>query len=82
MPSFSLRGNSLHVSGRTLPPTHGFAGKPPRASSCHVVYAIVAERGKTLQLPFFSRVSLRNAAEMIHNLGVSVSYQGIPNHTK
>lgn len=35
--------------------------------------------GDELRLPFFSRVALRNSVEVIENLGMSVSFQVIPN---
>lgn len=62
-----------------LPESHSFNGAAPSPSECHVVFAVVAKRGDDQRLPFFSRVSLRNAAEAIRNLGVEVSYQIVPN---
>ena len=63
-----------------LQPTHSFAGEVPDPQTCHVVFAIVAEPGRDLRLPFFSRVALRNSAEVIQNLGAHVSFQPIENH--
>jgi len=58
-----------------LPPTHQIAHPAAAivATDYEVAYAIIARRGRDLQLPFFSKVTLRNAARLLQQLGYRVT---------
>lgn len=62
-----------------LPETHKIGVGPVDLRDWRVVFAIVAPSGKALRLPFFSRVALRNAAQLISQLGAAVYFQAIDN---
>lgn len=49
----------------------------PKAADFHIVYAIISGSTKTLDIPFFSKVSLRNAKRRLELIGYSVSVQKI-----
>jgi len=63
-----------------LPASHklGNTARRPRADRFEVAYAIVSRSTKPLELPFFSRVSLRHSTEMLRTLGFSVTLTKIP----
>lgn len=65
-----------------LPASHSIGDATPDPESCRVVFAVVAKQGQDFRLPFFSRVALRNSAEVIRNLGVQVSLQSIANDAR
>jgi uncharacterized protein (TIGR04141 family) len=56
-----------------LPATHKLPTAAVRASDYEVVYAIVSRSKSALDLPFFSKVSLRVAVRRIRALGYNVS---------
>lgn len=64
-----------------LPERLRFPVDRPRPEDCHVIFAIVPAAGRHLRLPFFSRLALRNAAELIETHGVRVTYQEIVNES-
>lgn len=45
----------------------------PRASSWEVAYVVASKSAKALRLPFFSRVTLRNAVRQLDSLGFHVT---------
>lgn len=49
----------------------------PNASDYRVTYAIATSKNLPLELPFFSKVSLKNAASHLHALGFNVSLTAI-----
>ena len=64
-----------------LPATHRLA-QPAAAivpSEYEVAYAIIPRRGRQLVLPFFSKVTMRNAARLLRQIGFRVSLTAIPN---
>ena len=64
-----------------LPDSHRLAAVEPRpeSSAYRVVFAIVsAETGTELTLPFFSRLSFRNAAQTLRGYGYQVALAKIP----
>jgi uncharacterized protein (TIGR04141 family) len=64
---------------RLLPPEKRIGEAPIDLREWRVVFAIVAPANKPLRLPFFSRVALRNAAQLIGQLGAAVFVQPITN---
>ena len=65
-----------------LPDSHSIGNVTIDPGSCRVVFAVVAKQGQNFRLPFFSRVALRNSAEVIRSLGVQVSLQSIANEAQ
>jgi uncharacterized protein (TIGR04141 family) len=63
-----------------LPSSHRWGDPSAQvvADQFEVCYAIVARKKRALELPFFSRVSLRAAAKNIRQLGMKVSLLTIP----
>lgn len=62
-----------------LPGSHKIGAGPVDLRDWRVVFAVVAPQGKALRLPFFSRVALRNSAQLISQLGAAVHFQAIEN---
>jgi len=63
-----------------LPATHRLA-QPAAAivpGEYEVAYAIIARRGAHFVLPFFSKVTLRNAARVLRQIGYTVTLTAIP----
>jgi len=58
-----------------LPPTHRVANPAATivAAEYEVAFAIITPRNKDLRLPFFSKVTLRNAARLLQRLGYRVT---------
>jgi len=52
-------------------------GDPIRSADYEVVYAIVLPAGKELQLPFFSRITLRNTTRLLQQMGFKYSLAAI-----
>ena len=48
-------------------------------SDFEVAYAVIAKPGKELTLPFFSRLTLRNAVQVLRGLGFGVTLTSVPN---
>lgn len=63
-----------------LPDSHklGNTERRPRADSYEVAYAVISRSARPLELPFFSKVNLRHAAEQLQTLGFSVTLTKIP----
>ena len=64
-----------------LPPSHKLADFRPRpdASAFRIVFAVVStETGKTLTLPFFSRLNARHAVQAMEGYGYRVEMAKIP----
>ena len=49
----------------------------PDASDYQVIFAIISKKGRDLELPFFSKVSLRNAKRRLEAFGYKVALQKI-----
>jgi len=64
---------------QVLPPSHRLPDPADSiiASEFEVAYAVVARRGKSLDLPFFSKVNLRNAVQLLTQFGYHVSLTAI-----
>ena len=62
-----------------LPASHRVGWEQPDAREYEVVYAIVEASGRALveALPFFSRLTLRNAARQLVAVGFSVAAVGV-----
>jgi len=43
-----------------------------------VAYGVITSRGRELQLPFFSKVNLRNATRLLQQFGYAVTLTPIP----
>jgi uncharacterized protein (TIGR04141 family) len=72
--SFRLGFNEL------LPPSHQ-RPDPARAvipSEFEIAYGIITPRGRALSLPFFSKLSLRNASRLLLQFGYRVTVTEIP----
>ena len=50
----------------------------PNASEYEIVYAIISKSDKELDIPFFSKVNIRNAKRRLETFGYTVSLQKIP----
>jgi len=66
-PAFRKAGNRL------LPSSHKLPEMAVRASDYEVIYAVVSRSKSELDLPFFSKVSLRVAVKRLRALGYKVS---------
>jgi uncharacterized protein (TIGR04141 family) len=65
------------VNGK-LPSSHHIdLKKQPVAGDYEIVFAIISSSSKVLDLPFFSKVSLRNARRRLATFGYKVSFQKI-----
>lgn len=64
-----------------LPASHKFSNETdkPKASDYEIVYAIISSSNNDLEIPFFSKVSLRNAKRRLETYGYKVSLQKIKN---
>ncbi len=62
-----------------LPPTHRFsdATARPNATEYEVIYGIISDSDKPLDIPFFSKVSLKNARRRLSTYGYQVSLKQI-----
>lgn len=62
-----------------LPPTHQLADviNPPDARKYEIVFAIISKSNNPLDIPFFSKVSLRNAQRRLRLYGYKVSKKKI-----
>jgi uncharacterized protein (TIGR04141 family) len=49
----------------------------PKASDYTIVYGIISGSSKSLDIPFFSKVSLRNAKRRLELIGYDVNVQKI-----
>lgn len=59
---------------RKLPASHELnLSCPPKSSDYNVVFAIISKSGKELDIPFFSKISLKNAKRTLETFGYSVS---------
>jgi uncharacterized protein (TIGR04141 family) len=65
---------------RRLPSSHRFRDpdKRPPPGDYEIAFAVISEVQGKLRLPFFSRVTLRNAARQLRNFGFSVTCTKIP----
>lgn len=65
-----------------LPVSHKFTNEnaKPKASDYEIVYAIISSSNNDLEIPFFSKVSLRNAKRRLETYGYKVSLQKIKNN--
>ena len=52
--------------------------KKPTASQYELAYVVISQSQKKLQLPFFSRVTLRNAHDLATSLGHKVTLTSVP----
>lgn len=64
-----------------LPASHAFANPTERIQprEFEVNYAIISPRGRALELPFFSKVNLKNAADLLQSFGFEVTFTSIEN---
>jgi len=64
-----------------LPQSHRFndPAVPPDPHAYEVAYAIVGTRGRELTLPFFSMVNLKNASDLLSQIGFRVTLTHIEN---
>jgi len=64
---------------KKLPKTHlwGAASDPVRTQDFEVGYAIIMKGAKPLNLPFFSKVNLKNAASLLRSFGYRVTLTAI-----
>ena len=62
-----------------LPNSHKLSDplKQPNAKDYEGIFAIISMSAKKLDLPFFSKVSLRNAKRRLETFGYKVSFQKI-----
>jgi uncharacterized protein (TIGR04141 family) len=62
-----------------LPNAHKFPDPSlrPMANQYEIVYAIISESGNPLDIPFFSKVSLRNSKRRLTSFGYNVALQKI-----
>jgi uncharacterized protein (TIGR04141 family) len=56
----------------------GSAADPIKPREFEISYAIICRPGKPLEIPFFSKLSLRSAAKSLTRMGFRVSWIGIP----
>lgn len=58
-----------------LPSTHRFPDSTARPSpgNHEVIYAVISKSGSSLEIPFFSKVSLRHARRRLQGMGYNVS---------
>lgn len=71
---FLLDGDFRKKVCDRLPASHALdPGLTPQAGKYEVAYGIISKSSKPLNLPFFSRVNLRNAARRLQGFGFSVS---------
>jgi uncharacterized protein (TIGR04141 family) len=63
-----------------LPSTHQLAhpARPIVPSDFEIAYAVISKPGRDVSLPFFSRLTLRNAVQLLQGLGYHVSLTMIP----
>ena len=63
-----------------LPASHRFRDidKRPTPGEYEIAFAIISEFDGALRFPFFSRVTLRNAARQLRNFGYSVTCTKVP----
>ena len=68
-----------HKVNDILPYTHKLTNpdSKPRSSDYQIVFAIISSSNKKLEIPFFSKVSLRNAKRRLETYGYKVSLQKI-----
>ncbi len=71
-PEFRRRANTL------LPRTHRLPKTRPNPAQYRVVYGVISGSANPLRLPFFSRVTLRNAYRRLTGLGYTVVLAKIP----
>lgn len=69
------------ATNKFLPVSHRFAdcSVAPDPREYEVAYAIVGVRGKPLKLPFFSMVNLKNASDLLTQIGFKVTLTRIEN---
>ncbi|MCD4705514.1 TIGR04141 family sporadically distributed protein, partial [bacterium] len=47
--------------------------KKPKSSEYEIIYAIISKSEKDLDIPFFSKINIRNAKRRLETFGYSVS---------
>lgn len=64
---------------KKLPNGHKLSNvaEKPRAAEYKIVYAIISKSNSDLDIPFFSKVNMRNAVQRLETFGYSVSLQKI-----
>lgn len=58
------------------------AGMKPKAEDYEIVFAIISKSKKDLDIPFFSKVTLKNASTSLSNYGYNVSIKKIPTYVE